>query len=69
MFAHSTSLLISSYSSVMSFEFPALWQNSVSSANFVILLTMLISRSFILIRNGSNTLPGGTPNVTGAQLL
>ena len=71
LFAHSTSLLISSSSSIMSSGFLGLWQSLVSSANFDILLTILVSRSFMHIRNSCrpNTLPCGTPDVTGAQLL
>ena len=65
----------------MSSGFLALWDNFVSSANLDILMTILvlvsilvsIYRSFIYIyiRNSSdpNTLPCGTPDVTGAQLL
>ena len=51
--------------------FLALWQSLVSSANLDILLTILVSRSFMHITNSSrpNTLPCGTPDVTGAQLL
>ena len=47
------------------------WQSLVSSANFDILLAILLSASFIWIRNnsGPNTLPCGTPDVTGALLL
>ena len=61
LFAHSTSLLISFCSFVMSSGFIALWQSLVSSANLDILMTMSVSRSFtyIYIRNssGPNTLP------------
>ena len=62
---------IYSCSSIMSSGFLALWQSLVSSANLDILLTILLSRSFIYIINSSrpNTLPCGTPDVTGAQLL
>ena len=58
----------------MSSGFLALWQSLVSSANFDILLTILVPRSFIYIyiymRNcsGPNTQPCGTPDVTGAHL-
>ena len=71
LFTHSTSLLISSCSSIMPSGFLVLWQSLVSSANLDILLTIFVSWSFIYIRNNSrpNTLPCGTPDVTGAQLL
>ena len=63
--AHSTSLLISSCSSIMSSGFLALWQSLVSSANLDIFLTVLVSRSFIYMINSSwpNTLPCGTPDL------
>ena len=55
----------------MSSVFLALWQSLVLSANLDILLMILVSKSFIYIRNSSrhNTLPCGTLDVTGAQLL
>ena len=69
----------------MSSGFLAQWQSLVSSANLDMLMTTLVSGSFIYIymyvcmyvcvyiyiRNssGPNTLPYGTPDVTGAQLL
>ena len=51
--------------------FRALCQIFVSPANLDILLTILVSRSFIYVRNscGPNTLPCGTTDVIGAQLL
>ena len=71
LLANSTSLLISSSSAIMPSRFLALWQSLVSSENVDNLLTILISRSFIYIRNssGPNTPPCGPPDVTGAQLL
>ena len=57
----------------MSSWFLALWQGLVSSANLDILLTIFMSISFIYIyiRNSSvpNTLPCGTPDVTGALTI
>ena len=49
----------------------ALWQSLVSSANFDILLMMLLSRSLMYMRNssGPSTLPCGTPDITGVQSL
>ena len=64
-----TSLLISSCSSIMSSGFLAQWQSLVSSANFDILLTILVSFMYIRNSSGPNTLSCGTPDVTGAQLL
>ena len=70
LFYYSTRLLISSCSSIMSSGFLAVWESLVSSANLDILLTILVSRLFIYIRNSwPNILPCGTPDVTGAQLL
>ena len=68
---HSTSLLISSCSSLMSSGFLALCQSLVSSANLDTFLAMFVSRSLMYIKNNSrsNILPSGTPGVTSAQLL
>ena len=62
LLAHSTSLLISSCSFIISSLFLALWQSFLSSANLDILLTKLISGSFLCIRNisGPNTLSFGS---------
>ena len=49
LFAHSTSLLISSCNYIMASGFLALWQSLVSSANLDILLMILASWSFIYI--------------------
>ena len=57
----------------MTSGFLAMWQSLASSANLVILLTMLVSGSFIYLyminASGPDTLSCGRQDVTGAQLL
>ena len=69
LFAHSTNVLIYSSSSIMSSGFLALLQSLVSSENLNISLTILVFRSFYIWNSSRpNTLPCGTPHMTGARL-
>ena len=71
LFAQSTSLLRSVCNSRTSSGYLTLSQSFVSSANLYIFLTMPLSRSWMQMRksSGPRTLPCGTPDVSGVQLL
>ena len=71
LLAQSASLLMFSCCSITAFGCLALFQSLMSSVNLEILLTMLLSKSLMYMRNssGPSTLPCGTPDVTDVQSL